>query len=305
MEWQGRVFVDGNLPFGLRSAPLLFTALCDVIQWVSLELGATWVGHYIDDFVTIGPAGTEVCGSNLRHLKGTCGRLGMPLDEAKEEGPTAVLTFLGIEVDSNRQIIRLPEDKLEAMQSSFKHWRGMKSCRKRDLLSIIGSLSHACKAVRAGRSFLRRLIDLSTTVKRLDRRVQLLGQTVAVWHEMEWGGHAGDSRHRAPMCGDGNGCLGQVRLWGSIWKPLVPAEMAGYEQHPGLGHGHHSQIIAADSPHGGTMGPEVGRIGHYSTLRQSGGGGHCQLGHQQGVRGDVPAKMSGLSGGDMVVCCTG
>ena len=37
-----------------------------------------WVGHYIDDFVTIGPAGTEVCGSNLRHLKGTCGRLGMP-----------------------------------------------------------------------------------------------------------------------------------------------------------------------------------------------------------------------------------
>ena len=163
MEWQGRVFVDGTFPFGLQSAPLLFTALGDAIQWVSLELGAMWVGHYIDNFVTIGPAGTEVCGSNLHHLKGTCGRLGMPLDEAKEEGPTAVLTFLGIEVDSTRQIIRLPEDKLEAMQSSLKHWRGMKSCRKRDLLSIIGSLSHACKAVRAGRSFLRRLIDLSMT----------------------------------------------------------------------------------------------------------------------------------------------
>ena len=55
MEWHCRVFVDGTLPFGLWSAPLLFTALGDAIQWVSLELGSTWVGHYINDFVTIGP----------------------------------------------------------------------------------------------------------------------------------------------------------------------------------------------------------------------------------------------------------
>ena len=26
MEWEGRVYVDGTLPFGLRSVPLLFTA---------------------------------------------------------------------------------------------------------------------------------------------------------------------------------------------------------------------------------------------------------------------------------------
>ena len=31
---------------------------------------------------------------------------------------------------------------------------------KRDILSIIGVLSHACKTIIAGRSFLRRLIDL-------------------------------------------------------------------------------------------------------------------------------------------------
>ena len=38
----------------------------------------------------------------------------------------AVLTILGIEVDSTRQIIRLPDDTLEAMQSSLKKWCGMK-----------------------------------------------------------------------------------------------------------------------------------------------------------------------------------
>ena len=59
----------------------------------------------------------------------------------------------------------------------------MKSCRKRDLLAIIGVLSHACKAIRAGRSFLRRLIDLSMSVRRLDRRVRL---NQAARADLEW-----------------------------------------------------------------------------------------------------------------------
>lgn len=34
MQWKGEVFVDMVLPFGLRSAPLLFTAVADALQWV-------------------------------------------------------------------------------------------------------------------------------------------------------------------------------------------------------------------------------------------------------------------------------
>ena len=45
--------------------------------------------------------------------------------------------------------------------------------RKRELLSLIGTLSHACKVVRSGRAFLRRLITLSTGVKRLDHFIRL------------------------------------------------------------------------------------------------------------------------------------
>ncbi len=32
MQWEGETFVDGTLPFGLRSAPLLFTALGDAVE---------------------------------------------------------------------------------------------------------------------------------------------------------------------------------------------------------------------------------------------------------------------------------
>ena len=34
MCWEGKVYVDTALPFGLRSAPLIFTALADALLWV-------------------------------------------------------------------------------------------------------------------------------------------------------------------------------------------------------------------------------------------------------------------------------
>ena len=48
MLWRGEVFVDMVLPFGLRSAPLLFTALADALQWVmERRAGATWVPYIL------------------------------------------------------------------------------------------------------------------------------------------------------------------------------------------------------------------------------------------------------------------
>lgn len=34
LEWQGNIFVDTRLPFGLRSAPLIFTAVAECLEWV-------------------------------------------------------------------------------------------------------------------------------------------------------------------------------------------------------------------------------------------------------------------------------
>ncbi len=45
MEWRGTTFVDRTLPFGLRSAPLLFTALGDALEWVAKAHGAGWLCH--------------------------------------------------------------------------------------------------------------------------------------------------------------------------------------------------------------------------------------------------------------------
>ena len=46
------------------------------------------------------------------------------------------------------------------MQTLLSEWGDRKVCERRQLESLIGTLNHACKVVRCGRSFLRRMLDL-------------------------------------------------------------------------------------------------------------------------------------------------
>ena len=52
-----KFFVDNVLPFGLQSDPLLFTVVGDALQWAMKKEGASWLDHYLDDFITVGDPG--------------------------------------------------------------------------------------------------------------------------------------------------------------------------------------------------------------------------------------------------------
>ena len=78
----------------------------------------------------------------------------------KREGPATCLTYLGIEIDTMAGQLRLPHEKLQRLQDQLEEWGDKKVCTRRELESLIGTLNHACKVVRSGRSFLRRMLDL-------------------------------------------------------------------------------------------------------------------------------------------------
>ena len=50
IRWQGETFIDQALPFGLCSAPKMFTAVADFLAWVLFCEGIQYVIHYLDDF---------------------------------------------------------------------------------------------------------------------------------------------------------------------------------------------------------------------------------------------------------------
>ena len=86
--WDGQVYMDAALPFDLRSAPLIFTALADGLQWVLQQLGTSFIAYYLDNFITLGPLGTSHCTDNqcniiIRNLH----RVGSSTGNSQMRGP--------------------------------------------------------------------------------------------------------------------------------------------------------------------------------------------------------------------------
>ena len=120
------------MPFGLRSAPLIFTTIADAVQWMMSEK----VFHYLDDFITLGPPSSHQSQCNLQGIIQVCKVTGTPLEEDKCQGPAQVLTFLGIELDTRKMEIRLPVEKLERLRNLLAEWEGRKAGKKRELLGV-------------------------------------------------------------------------------------------------------------------------------------------------------------------------
>ena len=72
MLWEDQLYVDAALPFGLRSAPKLFNAVADVLEWIAKHLGIEFLWHYLDDFITIRHPETEECAFSLHLLMDLC-----------------------------------------------------------------------------------------------------------------------------------------------------------------------------------------------------------------------------------------
>ena len=194
-QWQSRFYFDRVLPFGLRSAPFIFNCLAEALCWVlKHNYSVDTIMHYLDDYLTAGRSYTE-CERNLHLLKAVFEHIGVPLAEEKFEGPATIISFLGILLDSERLEARLPEDKLSSVKEALTEWLSNPSATKRELLALIGTLSFAAKVVPPGRTFLRRMIDLSTTEQHLDARITLedsFGKDLHWWHSFleSWNGRS-------------------------------------------------------------------------------------------------------------------
>ena len=203
-------------------------------MWILHERGVHTALHYLDDFLVLGPPGQASCAEHLSTTLELCQELGFPVAEEKTEGPTTVITFLGIEIDTVRQQVRLPREKLARLTSSIAGWMSRtehpsprNSARKRDLLSLLGLLHHAATVVRPGRAFVRNLIDAVGTVQALEQRVHLNSSAradLAWWHTFLgiWNGSSIMPPSGAPLLltSDASGTWGCGALHGNSWFQL-------------------------------------------------------------------------------------
>ena len=183
ITWAGKTYIDRALPFGLRSALKIFSALADMIAWVFHCAGIRYQIHYLDDFLFIGAPNTDEGARALSTAIQILQFLGVPVAVHKTEGPATCVTFLGILVDTRAFQLRLPADKILRLQSLIQSWCSKKVCTRKELESFLGHLSHAASVVRPGRTFLRQLFNLLHLAKAPHHYIRL---TVGARADLAW-----------------------------------------------------------------------------------------------------------------------
>ena len=166
ITWNGHTYVDRSLPFGLRSAPKLFTAVADAMAWALHFSGIQYLLHYLDDFLFIGHPYSGEAAQAQSIATSVFQELGVPVAEHKTEGPAAQVIFLGFQINTLTGQLSLPRDKLMRLKALVREWCGRTSCTRRELESLLGHLSHAATAVRPGRLYLRQMFALLPTASR-------------------------------------------------------------------------------------------------------------------------------------------
>ena len=175
--------VNTVLNFGLRSSPSLFTDFAYAAMLIMKAQGVSYVNHYLDDYVTVGPPCSHICQKNLDIMMKVCNDVGFTINPSKLVQPTTCIEFLGIVLDSERLELRISEERLRNILSELAVWRHRKKATKREILSLLGKLIFISRVVQSSRTFVRRIIQLSKKVKHLHHKVRLNREFQA---DIEW-----------------------------------------------------------------------------------------------------------------------
>ena len=135
--WRGQRYVDGALPFGLRSASKLFNAVADALLWIMGQHGIKEAMHYLDDFLVFGSPESQECERAMAISLQLCKQLGVLVAPRKLEGPSTAISFLGIWclARRSRRSVRGPWPSACSFASSLGCWLPLGSWRDQVRLS--------------------------------------------------------------------------------------------------------------------------------------------------------------------------
>ena len=160
--YKGLYYYDKCLPMGCSISCQLFERFSNALIWVLRErfrIKDVW--HILDDFVFVGPSSSTACQEHLSSFLSLAKTLHLPIKESKTFNQATIMTVCGIEIDTIQMLMRLPDEKLERIKHMLHELRFRTKVTLRQLQSLIGVLNFSCTVVPPGRTFLRRLIDMT------------------------------------------------------------------------------------------------------------------------------------------------
>ena len=171
---------------------------------------------------------SQACQTSLSSMLLTFNTLGVPIAEHKTEGPSLIIEFLGIILDSQKMEARLPPDKLNRLSIELDAWHIKKSATLQELQSLIGTLNFACKVISPGRAFLQRITNVTRGVPKPHHHIRWTNgfrEDVKMWQNFlkDWNGTSlffnpcWDNSAELSLYTDASGTLGFGGIFRNQW----------------------------------------------------------------------------------------
>ena len=159
-------FVDKCLPFGSSISCAIFQAISDAIAWIVRYRTAKDNVNYLDDYL-FAALPKSICDQQMQVFLDVCQDINFPVALEKTFWGSTVMTFLGLMLDTVRQIICIPMDKLIKAINWVEFFLNKKNKKAtvHEFQQLCGILNFLCRCIVPSRAFLRRLYLKAETGK--------------------------------------------------------------------------------------------------------------------------------------------
>ena len=155
-EWEGKTYQFNCLPFGLSSAPWVFTKTIRPVVAQLRELGVRLI-IYIDDILLMAESETILRDHTLG-LVFLLENLGFVINSKKSQfTPTRELEFLGFTINSQTMEMKLPGEKLKKIRAEARQLQMANDPTALMLSRFLGKLNAATSAIPSAPLFYRNL----------------------------------------------------------------------------------------------------------------------------------------------------
>ena len=151
-------FFDKCLPFGASISCAHFQAFSDTVSYIVMIKNKWENINYLDDFFFAAFC-CELCNQHLECFIKVCKQINFPISKEKTEWAATAVTFLGLLIDTVRQIIGIPINKIDKavqlIQDMLNNKKSKTTLHK--LQKLCGYLNFLAKSVVPGRAFISRM----------------------------------------------------------------------------------------------------------------------------------------------------
>lgn len=159
------IMADARMSFGASRSPQIFEKLSQAVCAIMRDKYNVKIVGYLDDYLCIADSYMD-CLNAVNNLMKLLRRLGFSINYKKIEGPSNVLTFLGISLNTLNMTLELPETKLCSFKCDLMEFRSNVKVTKRQIQSILGKVNWATQCIYGGRFHMRRLLDKMCSLKK-------------------------------------------------------------------------------------------------------------------------------------------